>query len=117
MATQLAWLIFPGFVVTVPWAWLENYPRYLAAMQMRAERAALNPAGDARKLAEFTPAWQRYEAFVSLEIKPPHDRVRLQEYRWLTEEFRISLFAQELRTAVPVSTRRLDALWAKIAGG
>ncbi len=117
MATQLAWLIFPGFVVTVPWAWLENYPRYLAAMQMRAERAALNPAGDARKLAEFTPAWQRYEAFVSLEIKPPHDRVRLQEYRWLTEEFRISLFAQELRTAVPVSARRLDALWAKVAGG
>jgi ATP-dependent helicase HrpA len=116
MASQLAWLIFPGFVVTVPWPRLENYPRYLAAMQMRAERAALNPAGDARKLAEFTPVWQRYEAFVSQEQKPPFDRASLQEYRWLTEEFRISLFAQELRTAVPISARRLDGLWARVAG-
>ena len=116
MASQLAWLIFPGFVVTVPWQWLESYPRYLEAMRMRAERAKLNPAGDAKKLAEFTLVWQRYEEFAGLEKKPPHDRAALQEYRWLTEEFRISLFAQELRTAVPVSAKRLDALWAKALG-
>ena len=113
LASQLAWLVFPGFVVTVPWQWLENYPRYLEAMRVRAERAKMNPAGDMRKLAEFTPLWQRYEEFASLEKKPPYDRAALQEYRWLTEEFRISLFAQELRTAVPVSAKRLDALWAK----
>ena len=116
MASQLAWLFFPGFVVTVPWQWLENYPRYLEAMRMRAERAVLNPAGDTRKQAELTPAWQRYEEFAGLERKPPHDRAALQEYRWLTEEFRISRFAQELKTAVPVSAKRLDTLWSKAMG-
>ena len=116
MSSQLAWLIFPGFVVSVPWPWLEHYPRYLEAMRMRAGRARLNPAGDARKLAEFEPVWQRYEDFAALEKKPPHDRAALQEYRWLLEEFRISLFAQELRTAVPVSAKRLDALWGKAMG-
>ena len=116
MSSQLAWLVFPGFVVTVPWPWLENYPRYLEAMRVRAERAQLNPASDARKQAECAALWQRYETFASLEKKPPHDRAALQEYRWLTEELRISLFAQELRTAVPVSAKRLDALWAKAMG-
>jgi ATP-dependent helicase HrpA len=116
LASQLAWLIFPGFVTAVPWETLTNYPRYLEAIRIRLERARLNPAGDARKQAEFAPHWQRYETFTELEQKPVHDRAALQEYRWLTEEFRISLFAQELRTALPVSAKRLDTLWAKAMG-
>ena len=115
-ASQLAWLIFPGFVLSVPWPQLEHYPRYLEALRVRANRARLNPDGDARKLTEFLPAWKRYEDFATLDQKPPHARAALQEYRWLTEEFRISLFAQELRTAVPVSAKRLDALWSKAMG-
>ena len=116
IASQLAWLIFPGFVVTIPWLTLENYPRYLEAVHVRMERARLNPASDTRKLTEFTPAWQRYEDFVTLDKKPTHNRSALREYRWLLEEFRISLFAQEMRTVVPVSAKRLDALWEKAMG-
>jgi ATP-dependent helicase HrpA len=83
-------------------------------MRVRLERLALNPAGDSRKLAEFAPHWRRYEAFVTREPRPPHDHAVLAGYRWLLEEFRISLFAQELRTPAPVSARRLEALWAGI---
>jgi ATP-dependent helicase HrpA len=117
LTAQLAWLIFPGFVTSVAWETLASYPRYLEAMRIRLDRARQNPAGDARKQAEFAPHWQRYEAFVDLEQKPVHNRTALREYRWLTEEFRISLFAQELRTAIPASSKRLDALWQTVLRG
>ena len=114
LQTQLAWLVHPGFVLAVPGEALGHYPRYLEGMRVRLERLALNPAGDSRKLAEFAPHWRRYEAFVTREPRPPHDHAVLAGYRWLLEEFRISLFAQELRTPAPVSARRLEALWAGI---
>ncbi len=113
---QLAWLVFPSFVWSVPWEWLQHYPRYLEGVRVRLERLALNPAGDARRQAEFAPYWQRYTTFATAGQKPSHDRAALLEYRWLIEEFRVSLFAQELRTSVPVSAKRLDALWQKITG-
>jgi ATP-dependent helicase HrpA len=112
----LAWLVFPGFVWAVPWAWLQHYPRYLEGVRVRLERLAINPAADARRQGEIEPYWQRYAAFVTAAHKPPHDRHALQGYRWLVEEFRVSLFAQELRTALPVSGKRLDAAWHKVTG-
>lgn len=114
LAGQLVWLTFPGFVAAVPWNRLEHYPRYLEGMRVRLERAARNPDADTRKTGEIAPLWQRYETFVGREQKPPHDRAALQEYRWMVEEYRISLFAQELRTACPVSVKRLDALWSRV---
>ena len=84
---------------------------------MRLERLPLNLPGDARKRAEFAPYWQRYEAFAAQDSQPTHDRAALRDYRWLLEEFRISLFAQELRTSCPASAKRLDALWAQAMGG
>jgi ATP-dependent helicase HrpA len=117
MQTQLAWLVFAGFVAAAPWEWLAHYPRFLEGMRVRLDRLRLNPAGDSRRLAEFAPYWQRYETFAGLDPQPPHDRAAWREYRWLLEEFRISLFAQELRTSCPVSAKRLDALWARVAGG
>lgn len=112
----LAWLVFPGFVWTVPWIWLQHYPRYLEGIRVRLERLALNPAGDARRQAEIAPYWQRYADFVMAERKPAYNQAALLEYRWLIEEFRVSLFAQELRTAMPVSAKRLNLLWQKVTG-
>ena len=114
LTEQLAWLIFPGFAEAVPAAQLQHVPRYLEACRMRVQRAQTNPPGDLRKLAELEPLWQRYVRHTALDEPPRHDRARLAEYRWLLEEFRVSLFAQELRTPVPVSAKRLDALWQQV---
>ena len=114
LSEQLAWLIFPGFAEAVTTAQLQHYPRYLEACRIRIQRAQTNPAGDLRKLAEVQPVWQRYVHHVALNEPPRHDKSLLVQYRWLLEEFRVSLFAQELRTPAPVSAKRLDALWQQV---
>jgi ATP-dependent helicase HrpA len=87
------------FLAVTPPDRLAHLPRYLRALQIRAERAAVNPARDAEKA-------RRLEPFVRRE---PPEKNR-GAYRWLLEEFRVSLFAQELGTAEPVSAPRLEAL-------
>ncbi|MDR2849301.1 MAG: DUF3418 domain-containing protein, partial [Verrucomicrobiota bacterium] len=114
LAEQLAWLIFPGFAGAIATAQLQHLPRYLEACRVRIQRAQGNPSGDLRKLAEVQPVWQRYVRLVSSDTPPRHDRARLAHYRWQVEEFRVSLFAQELRTPAPVSAKRLDALWQSV---
>ena len=111
---QLAWLIFPGFAATIPDAQLRAFPRYLEGCRIRLQRAKNNPAGDSRKAQEFAPFWKRYVDFVTQEHPPRHNAEALNSYRWQLEEFRISLFAQELKTAVPVSAKRLTALWEQV---
>jgi ATP-dependent helicase HrpA len=113
MRSQLAWLVFPGFVRDVPGVRLESYPRYLEALRVRLERLPLNPAGDARRAAEVATWWERYEQVVTAPRRPPHDPAALAEYRWMVEEYRVSLFAQELRTPRPVSPKRLEAQWGR----
>jgi ATP-dependent helicase HrpA len=114
VAEQLAWLVFPGFAESVATEQLQHMPRYLEACRVRIQRAQGNPQGDLRKLAEIQPLWQRYVHHVALAEPPRHDRALLTAYRWQIEEFRVSLFAQELRTPAPVSAKRLDALWQHV---
>jgi ATP-dependent helicase HrpA len=71
-----------------------------------------DPARDAAKLAELKPQEQRYWRLVA-ERKGAVDE-RMQEFRWLLEELRVSFFAQELRTPQPVSVKRLEKLWAQL---
>lgn len=96
------------FLRAIPFRQLGHVPRYLRALQIRAERAALNPAKDAAKRAQVQP----YAAAVQrlLSQPPPNpEALRAREHcRWLFEEFNVSVFAQELGTAMPVSARRLD---------
>lgn len=110
---QLAWLVFPSFAETIDTPQLNHLPRYLEAIRMRIERAKTNPATDLRKRSELEPHWKRYVEFLDKEPRPIHDSSALQEYRWLVEEYRVSLFAQELRTPVAVSAKRLNQLWDK----
>jgi ATP-dependent helicase HrpA len=81
---------------------------------MRLDKLRADPARDGQRLAELRPLEQRYTRRLA-ELKGQAD-ARLEEYRWLLEELRISLFAQELRTPQPVSVKRLDKVWAQLAG-
>jgi len=113
--TQLARLIGKRFVVDTPFERLQHYPRYLKAIALRLEKvkAAGNQgeARDARLLAEWTPLWTNYERRAAALAKQGVHDPRLDQYRWLLEELRVQLFAQELRTPVPVSSKRLQKMW------
>jgi ATP-dependent helicase HrpA len=84
-----------------PFAQMKHLARYLNAIRIRAERAALKPAKDAEKAAQLA----QFEGW-SARVVPG----RRESFRWLLEEFRVSLFAQELGTAETVSAQRLKAL-------
>jgi ATP-dependent helicase HrpA len=96
------------FLETIAFERLAQLPRYLKALLTRAERAALNPLKDRQRAQQAAPFFQ---ALHQLEAAPPQSqaaRQRLEDFRWMLEEFKVSLFAQELGTAFPISAKRLD---------
>jgi ATP-dependent helicase HrpA len=111
-AQQLSRLMPKRFLCGTPWAALQHYGRYLKAITARLEKYRSDPARDAARLAELRPLEQRYWRLVA-ERKGVMDE-RLQEFRWLLEELRVSFFAQELRTPQPVSVKRLEKAWAQL---
>jgi ATP-dependent helicase HrpA len=105
---QLARLLRAGWLSATPWARLQHYPRYLQAAALRLEKLRADPARDARLAAELQPllaGWLRAPRPLGAE---------LEQFGWLLEELRVSLFAQELKTPVPVSAKRLAKLWQSI---
>ena len=110
VAQQLARLMPKRFLANSPWGPLQHFARYLKAMTARLDKYRADPARDAARLAELRPLEQRYWRLVA-ERKGVVDE-RMQEFRWLLEELRVSFFAQELRTPQPVSVKRLDKAWA-----
>ncbi len=113
IAAQLQRLCGKRFLLETPWAALHHLPRYLQAVTLRLDKLRADPARDASRLAELRPLEQRWLKRV-IERKGQAD-ARLDEYRWLLEELRVSLFAQELRTPQPVSVKRLDKAWAQLS--
>lgn len=114
VSTQIAWLLFRGFPRTVPLTTLRHYKRYLKGAQIRLERARLNPAADLKKEVLFAPYWAQYREAAKPEYAEQVNSAALADYRWMLEEYRVSLFAQELHTPEPVSPKRLDAKWATV---
>ena len=114
ISTQLTWLVCRGFPRYVPMSRLRHFARYLRGMNVRMERASNSPSADRERQQLFAPYWQRYVETATGKAKGRFDPDRLTDYRWLLEEYRISLFAQELRTAEPVSPKRLAALWEEV---
>ena len=112
LEAQLARLVPKRFLQTTPWAQLAHLPRYLKGVVMRLDKWRADPARDTARFAELRPIEQRYLRTVA-ERKGVRD-ARLEEFRWLLEELRISLFAQELRTPQPVSAKRLDKVWTQL---
>jgi ATP-dependent helicase HrpA len=109
---QLQRLVGKRFLMDTDWAALQHLPRYLKAVVLRLDKLRADPARDATRLAELRPLQQRWQRKLADLRGAPH--ARLDEYRWLLEELRVSLFAQELRTPQPVSVKRLDKAWAQI---
>ncbi len=109
---QLARLMPKRFLAVTPWAPMQHFSRYLKAITQRLDKYRADPARDAARLAELRPVEQRYWRLV-VERKGAVDE-RMQEFRWLLEELRVSFFAQELRTPQPVSVKRLEKAWAQL---
>lgn len=102
--------LFPkGFLQTVPYTQLRHYPRYLKAIMMRLEKWQDEQVRDATKMKDI----QRFVTLYERELVTRKGVVdeRLGEFRWLIEELRVSLFAQKLRTPMPVSVKRLEKVW------
>ena len=111
---QLRHLIYPGFVTATPYAQLRHLGRYLKGVELRFTKLEQHPGRDGPLLAPLAPLWQAYLARAEKQRKLGTSNPALEEYRWLLEELRVSLFAQELKTAVPVSVKRLEQQWANI---
>jgi ATP-dependent helicase HrpA len=94
-------LLAPGFLRELPPSRLAHFPRYLKAMRLRAERLRQDPAKDQQRMLQVLPYWRDYLKHRAAGAEG------LDELRWLIEEWRVSLFAQELKTAEPVSAKRL----------
>ncbi len=112
VAAQLSRLVDKRFLTATPWPQLAHLPRYLKAITLRLDKLRTDPTRDLQRLAELRPLEQRWLRMLA-DRKGAVD-ARLSEYRWLLEELRVSLFAQELRTPQPVSVKRLDKVWAQL---
>mgnify|MGYP001598373012 CR=1 FL=1 len=113
-AQQLQRLMPKCFLSGTPYGRLQHFARYLKAISLRLDKYRADPGRDAARMAELRPQEQRYWRLVAAR-KGVQD-ARMQEFRWLLEELRVSFFAQELRTPQPVSVKRLDKLWIQLNG-
>ncbi|MQR01778.1 ATP-dependent RNA helicase HrpA [Glaciimonas soli] len=109
--SQMQGLVSKRFVIENEYSNLSHFPRYLKAINVRLDKLRTDPSRDTRLMAEWalvaTP-WQR-------ALKERHggknSDPKILEFRWLLEELRVSLFAQELKTPMPVSVKRLQKIW------
>lgn len=107
-------LVFRHFVALTSHEALRQYPRYLQGLERRLEKLKQGGARDSDKVAALKPHWQRYVARVRDHRSRGRHDDELEQYRWMIEEYRISLFAQEIGTAYPISRQRLDRQWARV---
>jgi len=112
---QLAHLIYVGFLDDVESEELRHLSRYLKAIQRRLEKLSEAPSKDRALRVQVQPYWDKYKEKAQKRASLSADSLAaLRSYRWMVEEFRVSLFAQELGTAQSVSAKRLDKAWAAI---
>lgn len=104
---QLSLLLYSGFLRHTPYPQLRQFPRYLQAVVYRLEKQK----NDIRSLQELKKFWVRYWNDVKQRTKTEIVIPEQEAFRWSLEEFRVSLFAQQLKTAYPVSAKRLEKLW------
>lgn len=106
-------LMRKDFLVAYDYDHLVHFERYLKADWVRADKLRIDPQRDARLMSEMLPMSVNYQrAFSQLKGRPDE---RLEDFRWLLQELRVALFAQELRTPMPVSLKRLQKAWAAMA--
>lgn len=109
---QLDGLMPKDFLVAHAWERLAHFPRYLKAVSVRLDKLRNNPARDAQLMAEWKALAQPLEREIGARRKAGVVDASLEDFRWLLEELRVGLFAQELKTPMPVSAKRLQKIWA-----
>ncbi|SFM54751.1 ATP-dependent RNA helicase HrpA [Marinobacter zhejiangensis] len=111
---QMEQLVYPGFLVNTPGNWLAQFGRYFEAAALRFEKMPREMGREREFLHSIEPLWSRYA-----KKREQHQRQGLRDpelvlYRWMLEEYRVSFFAQQLGTLMPVSVKRLDKQWASV---
>ena len=109
---QISLLVYKNCFSQTPWEQLQHVPRYLKALRLRIEKQPANPDRDGKSAASVGLLWQKWQDKMSALYQAHVDIPQpLQDYRWLIEELRVSLFAQELKTPFPISIKRLEKIW------
>jgi ATP-dependent helicase HrpA len=108
---QLAGLLPRGFLADLRWERLAHFPRYLKAASVRLDKLRNNVARDAQAMAEWKALAQQLEREAQAKRRADVSDPQLEEFRWLLEELRVGLYAQELKTPMPVSVKRLQKIW------
>ena len=111
---QLDHLVFRGFLQEIPFEHLKDYPRYLKAADQRAEKLQHAASRDQQRMAEMAEIQARWRERVRVAEAAGRQDPRLEEIRWMLEELRVSLFAQQVGTANPVSVKRIQARWREL---
>lgn len=108
--SQLEHLIYEDFIYFTPIEYLSSYPRYLQAIQQRLDKLQQTAERDRQYTNMLSPYW---EHFIDLN-DDYYDHPVFSQYRWMLEELRVSLFAQGLKTQMPVSEKRLEKQWQDV---
>ncbi|MBN1404468.1 MAG: ATP-dependent RNA helicase HrpA [Opitutales bacterium] len=114
MREELDALLPANFMAITPLSRLEQFPRYLKAMLARAEQARIDRVKYAKKLDRVRPYAEALYKLATRKRNTPQQLFRIEDLRWMLEEFKVSVFAQNLGTNGPVSEKRLDELIAGI---
>lgn len=113
---QLGNLVYPGFVRETPAVWFKELPRYLKAIELRLEKLGSQVQKDRVWSGELANLWAQYKARADKHAQEGKRDEQLALYRWWLEEYRVSLFAQQLGTKVPISDKRLSKQWSLVEG-
>jgi ATP-dependent helicase HrpA len=105
-------LVGPGFPFNKPLDWLPHVPRFLRALACRVEKFCNNPRSEAEQFARLEPFLEQGDG-----VEGGARREAFLRYQFLLEEYQVSLFAQHLKTSVPVSTKRLERAWKEVISG
>lgn len=112
---QINHMVYKNCFTQTPWEYLQHMPRYLKALNLRIQKQPTNPDRDGKNAASVWLIWQKWQDKMN-NLQQSHIDIppALYDFRWLIEELRVSLFAQELKTPMPISTKRLDKIWAEM---
>jgi ATP-dependent helicase HrpA len=108
---QLGLMLYRGFWSATPYRHIRELPRYLKAVLNRLDKAPQDPLRDLKQFKEIEPFLDRYWK----AAQASHGRIvpERDPFRWMLEEFRVSLFAQQLKTPYPVSAKRMEEVWKR----
>ena len=112
---QIVSLTLDNFLATTSWEWLKEYPRFFEAIAFRIEKLPTTAVDvDQMKTTELDHYWDKYHEIKERQEAQSVVDPELDWYRWMIEEYRVSLFAQTLGTSLTVSSKRLEKQFAKI---